>query len=366
MTPAAPFELPDPFVQASGRRIASKDEWPAQRQHLLAPLLTLQYGPFPPVPDGVRIELLHSAVVHSMGGARLLSLRVHAECDATANFGMQVWLPPGSGPWPVVLTGDACWHYATDAVKSELVRRGYALAQFNRTELAADPPMQASTPRFAAIATWAWGYHRCVDALLQLDWVHKDQIAVVGHSRGGKAALLASATDERIALTSANNSGAGGAGCYRCLGPGAETLADIVRAFPHWFSPRLAEFIGKENTLPFDQHFLKALIAPRALLTTEALDDLWANPEGTWQTHLAAREVYRFFGSEPRLAIHWRAGGHEHALADWCTLLDFADEQFRGVAPGLALQSNPFPGLAPAFSWVSPNAVYLNTKTRSP
>jgi hypothetical protein len=357
MTPATPFELPDPFLQASGGRIATKNEWEAQRQQLLEPLLALQYGPFPPAPDSVRTELLHSALIHPMGGARLLSLRVHAACEATASFGMQVWLPPGDGPWPVVLTGDACWHYATDAVKSEVLRRGYALAQFNRTDLAADPPAQITPSRFAAIATWAWGYHRCVDALLQLDCVNAKQIAVVGHSRGGKAALLAGATNERIALTSANNSGAGGAGCYRWLGPGAETLADIVHAFPHWFSPRLVEFIGKENSLPFDQHFVKALIAPRALLTTEALGDLWANPEGTWQTHLAAREVYRFLGAEQRIAIHWRAGGHEHAWADWCALLDFADVQFRGAAASVGVPINPFPGLAPAFTWKTPGSI---------
>jgi hypothetical protein len=357
MTCAVTIELPDPFLQVSGHRLAMKDGWPAQRQHLLAPLLALQYGPLPPAPDSVRVELLHSAVVHNMRGARLLSLRVHAECEAAASFGMQVWLPPGDGPWPVVLTGDACWHYATDAVTTEVLQRGYALAQFNRTELVADPPAQTAPSRHAAIATWAWGYHRCIDALLQLGEVKAKQITVVGHSRGGKAALLAGATDERITLTSANNSGAGGAGCYRCLGRGAETLADIVRAFPHWFSPHLAEFVGKESALPFDQHFLKALIAPRALLTTEALGDLWANPEGTWQTHLAAREVYRFLGAEKRIASHWRAGGHEHSLADWCTLLDFADEQFRGVAPGLGVQSNPFPGLVPAFTWASPGSI---------
>jgi hypothetical protein len=357
MTSAATFKLQDPFIQASANRLATKEEWTAQRQHLLAPLLALQYGAMPPVPDSVHAELLHSAVVHSLGGARLLSLRVHAAFEATTSFGMQVWLPPGDGPWPVVLTGDACWHYATDAVKSEVLQRGYALAQFNRTELAADPPAQTAPSRHAAIATWAWGYHRCIDALLQLGEVKAKQITVVGHSRGGKAALLAGATDERIALTSANNSGAGGAGSYLCLGPGAETLADIVRAFPHWFSPHLAEFVGKESALPFDQHFLKALIAPRALLTTEALGDLWANPEGTWQTHLAAREVYRFLGAEQRIAIHSRAGGHEHAFADWCALLDFADAQFRGAAPGLCVQSNRFPELAPAFTWKSPGSI---------
>ena len=202
-----------------------------------------------------------------------------------------------------------------------------------------------------ALAVWAWGYHRAVDALFQLDFVDQDCIAVVGHSRGGKAALLAGACDERIALTSANCSGAGGAGCFRFLGAGSETLADVLHAFPHWMSPNLAQFAGREDTLPFDQHFLKALIAPRALLTTEALQDLWANPLGTWLTHLAGREAYRFLGVPDRMAIRVREGGHDHCTADWLALLDFCESVFRGRARAVNLEVNPFPGLQPSFNW---------------
>ena len=188
---------------------------------------------------------------------------------------------------------DACWHYACDAVVAAMLERGYVFAQFNRVEVASDRTGVATQHNsrvfrdrpVGALAAWAWAwaYHRAVDGLVQLAFVDRDRIAAVGHSRGGKAALLAGATDERIAVTSANNSGAGGAGCFRWQAPGAETLADVVSAFPHWFGPQLKLYVGRENELPFDQHFLKALVAPRALLTTEALGDLWANPTGSWQ-----------------------------------------------------------------------------------
>lgn len=190
-----------------------------------------------------------------------------------------------------------------------------------------------------------------MDAFIQLDGVDASRIAVVGHSRGGKAALLAGATDERIALTCANASGAGGAGCFRLTGPGAESLADVVRAFPHWFSPNLAQFAGREDALPFDQHFLKALIAPRTLLTTEALQDQSANPPGAWLTHLAAREVYQFLGVEDRIAIAFRDGGHDHSMADWRTLLDFCASVFRGKPRADVLQVNPFPDSPVHFDW---------------
>src|SRR5437763_10803261 len=109
------------------------------------------------------------------------------------------------------------------------------------------------------MAAWAWGYHRAVDFLVTLRSVDKDRIAVTGHSRGGKAALLAGAIDARVALTAPNCSGCGGAGCFRFRGPQSERLADILQSFPGWFTPRLRDFIGREDQLPFDQHELKAL-----------------------------------------------------------------------------------------------------------
>jgi dienelactone hydrolase len=264
--------------------------------------------------------------VRRLESARLWTCRVLA--DGAHSFTLRVFAPAGDGPHAVVLNGDACWHYATDDVIADILHRGYAFAQFNRVEIA--PDMPGTRLPVGALAAWAWGYHRAVDALGQLDLVDPTRIAVVGHSRGGKAALLAGATDERIALTSANNSGAGGAGCLRVSGPGAETLADVTRAFPHWFGPDLAAYAGREHALPFDQHFLKALVAPRALLTTEALDDHWANPSGSWHTHQAARAVYELLGAGERIAITFRPGGHDHAPMDWTTLLDYCDVALRG------------------------------------
>jgi hypothetical protein len=181
-----------------------------------------------------------------------------------------------------------------------------------------------------------------VDFLLTLPMVNPAAIAVVGHSRGGKAALLAGATDERIAVTGANGSGAGGAGSYFVQGPGSETLADSLQRFPYWYGRAIADYLGREETLPFDQHFLKAAIAPRAFVSTEALGDLWANPTGTWRTHVAAREVYQFLGVPDRIGIAFRPGGHSHSTEDWDTFLDFAEWHLGGKTPVRSFDINPF------------------------
>ena len=77
---------------------------------------------------------------------------------------------------------------------------------------------------------------------------------------------------------------------------------------------------------------VKALVAPRALLTTEALGDLWANPAGTWHTHVAARAAYQLLGAEDACRVAYREGGHDHSPADWDVLLDHCDVALRGAA----------------------------------
>ena len=325
--------LPDLLEPADGARIRTPAQWMSQRQQLLGALVALQYGGLPEA-TRARHEVLHVATSRQFAGAQVLSLRIFPAPPSPFSFALRLTVPAADGPVPVVLTGDACWTYATDAVVAEVLRRGFVLAQFNRAELAADAGhgrrdngiytvLGGST--FGAIAAWAWGYHRCVDVLSGLPMLDPQRIAITGHSRGGKASLLAGATDGRIALTHANNSGAAGAGCYRDQGPGAETLADLLRDFGHWLGPGMGAYAGREAQLPFDQHTLKALVAPRLLLTTEARQDLWANPQGTWTTHLAAREVYALLGVPDHIACVLRDGDHQHSWADWCSFLDVAD-----------------------------------------
>ena len=351
MTHPESIQLPDLLTFRDGRRVEHPAAWPTRRQELMDAFLSLQYGGLPPQPSLTRGEELHTNEAVGVDGARDITYRVGVELNQPFAFPLRLLVPPGAGPFPVVLRGDACWGFVSDEIVQAVLRRGVILAQFNRVDLAADAadPARATGiypqypgASFGGLAAWAWGYHRCVDVLVSLPFVNPQQIAVVGHSRGGKASLLAGVTDERIALTSANNSGCGGAGCYRLQGPNSEALSDILTRFPYWFGPHLGEYIGRESTLPFDQHFLKACVAPRLLLTTEGLGDLWANPTGTWHTHAAAAAVYRFLGIEDRIGIWYREGGHAHGVADWNALLDFMDWHFRGRKPTHGYSRNPF------------------------
>lgn len=345
--------LPDPFALADGRRIATRRQWKSQRRALLASILHYQYGALPPAPDNVVAEELRTRHIRSTDATETV-LRLGLGSGNAVAARLMLTVPSGDGPFPVIVRGDLCWGRTKPEIVEAVVRRGYVLADFDRTHIARDGPKEDRVYRAypgldgGRIAAWAWGFHRVIDYLRTLDCVDTNRIAVAGHSRGGKAALLAGATDERIALTAPNNSGCGGAGCYRLQDKGSEDITAITKQFPYWFHPRLKDFVGNVARLPFDQHTLKALVAPRALLSTEALGDRWANPKGTQQSHAAAKEVFAFLGVPDRIGIRFRSGVHEHNAQDWNTLLDFADWQLFGKN---VFDARAFPDAEPGYSW---------------
>src|SRR5207253_6109327 len=121
------------------------------------------------------------------------------------------------------------------------------------------------------LMAWAWGIHRAVDYLVTDPDLDRDRIAVVGHSRLGKTALLAAAFDDRIALAIPHQAGCGGTAPSR--GQVGESVRRINTSFPHWFNSTFKEFNDQVDRLPFDQHCLAALVAPRPLLFTNAVED---------------------------------------------------------------------------------------------
>ena len=194
----------------------------------------------------------------------------------------------------------------------DLIGRGYALATFYCGDVAPDikgkgldmgvfphyrKPGQAKPgPHdWGAIAAWAWGLSRAVDYLVTDEDIDGGRIAVVGWSRLGKAAIVAAAFDERIALVIPHQAGCGGTAPSRAKV--GESVRQINTGNPHWFAAEFKNFNDQPEKLPFDQNCLVALVAPRSVLLTNAVQDTGANPEGQFQVLRSADPVYRMLGA---------------------------------------------------------------------
>lgn len=289
-----------------------------------------------PVPVMLGANFLGNHTIHPDPGIRLPDVSFVAGMDVTLPEGRATEASRGfhADRWPV----------------ERLLERGYALATFFYGDLFPDradgrplsiqPSFGKAGARYSwgAIATWSWGLSRALDSLVAMPEIDGRRVALVGHSRLGKAALWASALDRRFWMVVANNSGKGGASlARRNFG---ETVRHLVTRYPHWFAARYREYAGREQALPVDQHMLIALIAPRPVYVASAAEDGWADPKGEFLSLLGASPIYRLLGTEglpvedmpplekpvmAAMGYHIRRGAHGVTAFDWERFLDFAD-----------------------------------------
>jgi hypothetical protein len=384
--------LPDPLVFLSGQRVATPTQWRKQRRAELRRLFQhYMYGYFPARPSRLEtwIEREDPAFLGGRAAKREIAVRIGPRGAAPLRL-LLVAPNDRSRPAPVFLGIAFCgnhavvrdpsipvsdrWAYpgegvvgnrATEAARGsaadvwnveKVIDRGYAIATFYNGDVEPDYPdapdgirarmRKPGAPRgkheWGAIAAWAWGMHRAVDALQKQPEIDPTRIAAVGHSRNGKATLLAAAFDDRIALAIPHQAGCGGTAPSR--GTVGESVARINTAFPHWFCDAFKEFNDEPQRLPFDQHCLAALMAPRPVLFSNAVEDTWANPAGQFEVLRAADKVYRFLGVEglsadrmppegrlvaSRLGYFIRPGRHSMTALDWDAFLDFADRHLK-------------------------------------
>lgn len=346
---------PEALRFADGTSVRTPADWARRRDELKQLFAANVYGHLPPRPDAITVERAAAVTDEKLGVSRedLVLHLTHA--GRSLDLHVRLTRPLArvrDGKPPVVIRSG----FGGGSAEAERAARppgfpappeptgpdlftqhGYATASFRFTEAAADKKETARAGEIYALfgaeidagglMAWAWAIHRVVDALEQEPGLDAGRVVVTGHSRNGKAALLAGAFDERIALTVPSHSGCAGAASFRMRFGNCEQLHNIAGFAPHWFRPDFGRFAGHVDELPVDQHLLLALVAPRALLQTEGTLDEWTNPQGAQHAYLAAKDVYRFLGAAEKMGIRFRPVGHVPSDED---VVAFADHVFFG------------------------------------
>lgn len=384
---------PDPLRSVAGHPVSSTEQWSQQRRpEILALFREHVYGRFPETPIEIQYQLLETAADALGGKAIRKQVALHLESGySRLTINVLLYLSPAAlaRPSPVFLLlnfngnhtvyPDRAIRIPTGWVPEEfrpaeafrgargdsypvpgILARGYGVVTAyagdvdpdfddgfkNGAHGLLDAPGQRPPDSWGTVAAWAWGLSRIMDYLQTDDQIDSKRVAVMGHSRMGKAALWAGAEDERFALVISNNSGCSGAALSRRRH--GETVKAINDRFPHWFCPNYRQYNGKEDALPVDQHMLLSLIAPRPLYVASASQDDWADPEGEFLACLHAEPVYRLFGlkglnagqipapDKPlrhgHIGYHLRSGPHGLTAYDWRCYIDFANILFDPAA----------------------------------
>jgi hypothetical protein len=384
------YSLPDPLLFADGAPVDSAEAWQRRRAEILSDFEDYVYGKTPLDPLETVFET-RSVDPHALNGsATRKEICLHFNrAGKTAQMDLLLYLPNAAARPVAVFIGlnfegnhtvhsdpgislprswvpdynSAVGHRASEAGRGSsasrwqverILARGYGVATIYCGDLEPDFdggiadgvralffPAGQDKPgpgEWGALGAWGWGLSRAMDYFETDPQVDAQRVALVGHSRLGKAALWAGAQDTRFALVISNDSGCGGAALSRRMF--GETVAVITQTFPYWFCRHFSHYARREEFLPVDQHMLLALIAPRPLYVASASEDLWADPRGEFLSAHFADPVYRLLGTaglpveampapdQPatgQIAYHLRSGGHDITQYDWERYLDFAD-----------------------------------------
>jgi hypothetical protein len=368
------YDLPRLLVTAEGKRVTTSEEWRnVRRPQILSLFSNLVYGcvPEPESPIKTVFKVRKTDPKFMGGKATRKDVQIRISNDKGAVEMLVLVFVPNKASKPV----PAFMKHSFNNTKSrdfdahptrngrlrngwplgEFFDRGYGFIAVYQQDLVGHNEVEflrgihrlfyrkgQSFPQaneWGVLSAVAWGAMRAMDYLETDNDIDHNRVAIMGHSKMGKATLWTAAQDERFALAISAQSGCAGAALWRRRS--GETLEKMVTRFPYWLCRNAWKFVNNEEDLPVDQHMLLACIAPRPVYVHSGVGDTWADGRGEYLSAYHASEVYRLLGKkglssessppvgeaiiESDVGYHIRKGGHSIEMYDWQRFLDFAD-----------------------------------------
>ena len=344
--------VPDLFLMPNGKVIKTKEEWEKiAKPYWKEVLLREEYGQVPPVINPTysvetnRIDFAGKAVWQTVSFT-------FNHNDKSHTIPTQLIYPVGAKNAPFFLY----LNFRPDIPDrylpvEEIIDNGFGIFSVGYHDITRDDEdftnglsglfqtKERKNDEYGKIMCWAYMASRMMDYLQIRDEVDKERVCIAGHSRLGKTALLAAALDERFKFVCSNDSGCSGAALSRGHCVGAETIKDILGMVPYWFCDNYQKYIDRDNELPFDQHCLISLIAPRRVHIGGALEDIWADNDNQFLSCASASKVWGLYDekglicpdrlpvegdifTDGELCFHLRKGKHFHSRTDWLIYMD--------------------------------------------
>ena len=356
---AAALNLPDPLVFNNGKRVRNARQWTnRRRQEVLDIFSEHMYGKVPAAPEGMHFKTISEETVYD-GLATRRTVRIFLDASEEHWFDMLMHVPNNVQGRIPMFAGMNFWgnnetieggRNASRWPYEMILKSGFGVVTAWRDDIQKDNVKVVegglrewynTDGEWGHISEWAWALSRMMDYLETDPQVDAKKVAVMGCSRLGKTALWAGANDTRFALVISNCSGCCGAAISRRKK--GETFNAIAKTFPYWFVRDFQDFKGREDEFPADQHWLAALIAPRPLYISSAVEDGWADPEGEWLCAHEAGPVYALFRKHTvgeampgvdspdfggDVGYHMRSGKHGTTAYDWEQYIAFTRRHF--------------------------------------
>jgi len=335
---AGPFtKLPDPLRLNNGKEVKSAKQWWSQRRPQIVELFDREiYGRAPSNTPRVNWEVV-STNKEMNGEVPVITKKLVGHLDNSSypaiSVDIQLTLSTpanATGPVPVMMEFGLSPEVLEQLKKrfpdffkqqngptwqQQVLAKGWGYAEYIPTSVQADNGggltqgiiglVNKGQPRkldnWGALRAWAWGASRALDYFETDKSVDAKQVGVEGHSRYGKAALVAMAYDQRFAIGFISSSGAGGAELYRRhFGEQPENLA--ASAEYHWMAGNFLKYAGPltSTDLPVDSHELIALCAPRPVFISAGATngDGWVDAKGMFLAAVGAGPVYKLLGKK--------------------------------------------------------------------